>query len=106
MRRDDRYERRFTEGRAAHMNKGVVVLDIPESCLKCPLRCANDECILQDEDTNFNADSFDDLRSSCPIKPMPEKKDICGKYDSHSKEMPSMKIGWNKCIDEILGEVN
>lgn len=56
------------------MSKAVLVIDMPEKCLECPMLNGNDECILQDEDANFKADTWDDLKKNCPLVPMPEEK--------------------------------
>ena len=41
------------------MSKSVLVIDTPENCMQCPLFDGADECIMQDDDTNFNADTID-----------------------------------------------
>lgn len=55
------------------MSKACLIIDMPESCINCPMVNGNDECILQDEDANFAADTWDKLREGCPLAPMPEK---------------------------------
>ena len=40
----------------------------------------------------------------CPLVPIPEKMEICGKYPQPDGIVPSYKIGWNKCIDAIVGQ--
>lgn len=85
-------------------NKAILVIDIPENCLKCPMLNGADECILQDEDANFLADTFNQLREGCPLKELPEKMEVCGKYPQEDGIAPSYKIGWNDCIDTILKE--
>lgn len=54
------------------MSKSILVIDTPESCGKCPLLNGADECIVQDEDANFNANTFAELNERCPLKEMPE----------------------------------
>ncbi len=56
------------------MSKPVLVIDTPENCIACPLLTGSDECIMQDDDANFNADSFSRLLENCPLKRLPEKK--------------------------------
>jgi hypothetical protein len=34
----------------------------------------SDECMLQTEDENFNADTFQMLKENCPMKVLPEGK--------------------------------
>ena len=46
--------------------------DKPTKCLECPFINSNDECLLQGEDENFFADSWDDLYSNCPIRTIDE----------------------------------
>ena len=58
------------------MSKSVLVIDTPESCAQCPLLNGSDECVMQDASANFNTDSFDDLMHGCPLKPLPEKKEM------------------------------
>lgn len=82
----------------------MLVIDMPKSCSKCPMLNGADECILQDEDANFLADTFNQLREGCPLKELPEKMEVCGKYPQEDGIVPSYKIGWNACIDAILKE--
>lgn len=80
------------------MSIAILLLDMPKSCLQCNMLNGSDECVLQDDDDNFNADTFDDLRAGCPLKPMPEKN----RYTPmHHK---SYVAGWNDCIDAIVGK--
>lgn len=76
--------------------KAILVMEMPENCIKCPLLNGSDECIVQDEETNYYADTFYDLRNGCPLVPMPERAnhpDYCdnGRFDA----------GWNACLDAI-----
>ncbi|MEG2096736.1 MAG: hypothetical protein RRY65_01060 [Pseudoflavonifractor sp.] len=41
--------------------------DMPSKCPDCPFVNSADECILQDEDANFAADTWDDLFRGCPL---------------------------------------
>jgi len=82
------------------MSKSVLVIDTPESCAQCPLLNGSDECVMQDESANFNADSFDDLMHGCPLKPLPKEKEE--KY-WRSKLSLAWIRGWNTCISKITG---
>lgn len=42
--------------------------------------------------------------SWCPLREVPEKKEVCGKYPQADKIPASYKVGYNACIDEILGK--
>ena len=88
------------------MSKGILVVDMPESCEKCPMLNGADECILQDEDANFAADTLEDLKEGCPLVELPEKKDaICYEHDSWPTiQKKTENGGWNACIDKIVGQ--
>ena len=89
------------------MRKSVLVIDSPENCMQCPMFNGADECILQADDTNFEADTLDELRKGCLLRVLPEKMKLTGKYNQEYFEKggkaPSYKVGWNDCIDEITG---
>lgn len=80
------------------MDKSVLVIDEPKTCGSCPLLSASDECIVQDDDTNFNADSFDTLRATCPLKKFP--KQISPDSADYAHEASYIK-GWNDCLEKI-----
>lgn len=83
------------------MGKGIITIDIPENCFECPLLNGNDECILQDEDTNaFYADDYDGLRKNCPVKEPPERHVTDAKQVG--EEWSVFNRGWNHCLDTIL----
>ena len=86
--------------------KAILVLDeIPGNCLECPIgknisipletciQCPIGKCVI-DEETEIRPDW-------CPLNPMPEKKET-GK----TKDILEIfcNIGYNACIDEILGD--
>ena len=83
------------------MNKAILVIDMPESCDKCPLfhgfytdmTCgANHWGINYPYPKNFR-------QNWCPLKPAPEEQDIW--YDD---EGSNWERGYNSCLQEILGE--
>lgn len=88
------------------MSKSVLVIDTPESCRSCYLRgftLALQYCKVESEhikDTSVKPDW-------CPLKPLPDKMKSTGvygrEYFQSNGKMPSYKIGWNDCIDEITG---
>ena len=84
------------------MSKSVLVIDTPKNCIYCPLLNGSDECMVQDDDANFNAsDSWDELMKGCPLKPLPEKDDFDDPYDEY---YTGYSDGWNRCLEEIVGE--
>ena len=89
--------------------KAILILnEMPKNCLKCPIgknisipletciQCPLGKCAI-DEETKTRPDW-------CPLNPMPEKMQVCGKYPQPDGIVPSYKIGYNACIDEILGD--
>lgn len=98
------------------MSKAILVIDMPESCEKCPIKnsvgygkwCAgfDDTCI----------DSYPIKPDWCPLKPVPEKIDVPNwddniKAKNKNAEEVGMYMydrghyrGYNICIDKILGE--
>lgn len=88
------------------MSKSVLVIDTPESCRSCYLRgftLALQYCKVESEhikDTSVKPDW-------CPLKPLPDKMKLTGvygrEYFQSNEKMPSYKISWNDCIDEITG---
>ncbi len=82
------------------MRKSVLVIDTPEECMQCPLLTGADECIMQDDDTNFNADTLDEIMQTCPLRSLPEKFEN-EKERKLGEFEPLFKIGWNKCLEKI-----
>lgn len=83
--------------------KGLIVVDIQDNCYQCPAYSDEwDICNVSGEDTTGGKKP-----DWCPIRPIPEKMKITGKYPQPDGIVPSYKYGWNACIDEILkGESN
>lgn len=88
------------------MNKAILVIDMPDSCSKCPLFGAYyaDMCCKGMNNRGINYPYPKDFRQDwCPLKPVPEKYNmdnvVCDRdYDG------DFEYGYNQCIDEILGE--
>lgn len=104
------------------MRKSVLVLETPKNCYECPFSCANGndtdcgycelemyfgdgEVVINEEYFDFESEAKPDW---CLLKPLPEKMKVTGlyngKYFKAGGKPPSYKIGWNACIDEIMGE--
>lgn len=93
------------------MNKAILVIDMPERCSDCRFKdsvtnhidnsieftCkAKNELIICDIDKRKDED--------CPLKPMPEKKSTDMRLSAMNEWLEhSERIGFNNCIDEILG---
>ena len=84
------------------MNKAILIIDMPSSC---------DMCNFIDGQYHycnvpwFGKDVSDYVacrHEDCPLRELPSKMQICGKYPSKERLPPSYKIGWNDCIDAFL----
>lgn len=80
------------------MAKAVLVMNMPESCSKCGLHyklpfetevcCSELKAVSKEKRADF-----------CPLRELPEKKEI--NYYMNSKEKGVVE-GWNACLDKIL----
>lgn len=86
------------------MDKAILVIDMPESCDKCPLfhgfytdmTCgANNYGINYPYPKDFRQDW-------CPLTPLPEKYEIDKSKCSDPFYEFEFEYGYNQCIDEIL----
>ena len=78
------------------MEKGIIVVDIPETCGDCPCRHTDDYDFYCKQ--NGKHVDWEERPDWCPINPMPERayhENYCdnGRYDK----------GWNDCLNEVLG---
>lgn len=92
------------------MSKAILVVDMPQSCSKCKfayefngynmcrlmIALKNGYEILPK--SNFAIKRHD----KCPLKEVPDKFEIYGIRYKGKNPVPSYRIGWNACIDEIL----
>ena len=102
------------------MSKSVLVIDTPENCLDCQFCYELGEgveacCSIMDDNKDKSLMKEIDCEYGycqgkpdwCPLKPLPEKMEMIGKYNQEyfqkGGKMPSYKVGWNACIDEITG---
>ena len=104
------------------MSKSVLVMETPENCYDCPFgteycgnynysgNCELAECLgnimtlITEEHYDCESKSRPDW---CPLKPLPDKMKLTGvygiEYFQSNGKMPSYKIGWNDCINDITG---
>jgi len=77
------------------MDKAILVIDMPETCDKCPLLLRHEEerCCLPEK-----RNSFTTKPDWCPLKPAPEEQLIW--YDD---EKSDWERGYNNCLREIVG---
>lgn len=101
--------------------KAILVIDTPKECYYCKLMTNDMYCkgftpYYAEDGTHITKMCVEDYvmrgtkHPNCPLKPMPEKKvgdDLYERYGSWTigdeKEL-SYRVGFNDCIDEILGE--
>ncbi len=79
------------------MSKGYILVDMPKSCRDCEFfglvcRITNEKCKYYDEDGRPDW---------CPIRELPKKMEVCGRYPNPGEPVPSYRIGWNKCIEQM-----
>lgn len=97
------------------MSKAILVIDMPKTCEECPICqgvALDGDYVCSIKDEYGEERGFDDGEYEkpdwCPLKTVPEKQEVCGRYNSEyfakGGKVPSWKIGWNDCIDEILKE--
>ena len=88
------------------MSKGILVMDMPDSCLDCRFCREIDEgieacCEIMDEPSDSSLcrmiEDYCQCRPNwCPLKKLPAKmKYSNGTYNGEVK-------GWNLCLEEIL----
>ena len=79
------------------MDKAIIVIDMPDNCMKCDFSNAFGECNY----VGNVGEAFEQgLRYiKCPLKPMPN-------YKLNTIPNGAYARGWDDCIDEILGEEN
>ena len=94
------------------MSKAVLVMDMPESCAGCVFCKGLNVCKMKsymEKEKIFSIYTVDHYLFCntkpdwCPLREMPEKMEVCGKYPQPDRIVPSYKIGWNACLDAIMG---
>lgn len=90
------------------MSKAVLIMDMPENCYKCSVAKMSVRFfgVLCGANNRRNEKMYE-KPEWCPLREMPEKLNLCGRYNSEyyekGGEQPSYKCGWNACLDAITG---
>lgn len=87
------------------MSKAILVVDMPSDCNHCQFADFSNgqwECNQHKGGRIADAMKVRSVPSWCPLRPMPNKKTIFYEYEIEDL----MNLGWNACIDEILGETD
>ncbi|MBR4610224.1 MAG: hypothetical protein IKO38_07230 [Erysipelotrichaceae bacterium] len=95
-------------------DKSVLVINTPKSCVECLAYRHPQYC-----DANYYAHKKPyetakygiDIPNWCPLRPLPEKKELIEideKWRDEAKELAEVsnicKSSWNDCLKEITGE--
>ena len=89
------------------MNKAILVIDMPDSCSKCPLFGGfySDMCCKGLNNRGINYPYPENFRQKwCPLTPIPEKYEIDRSKCADKFYEFEFEHGYNQCIDEIVGE--
>lgn len=94
------------------MAKAVLIMDMPESCDMCdfiddtqPPRCGERTLYCTVPGIGEDVTDYITCRPDwCPLRELPEKMEVCGKYPQPGKPVPSYRFGWNACLKAILGD--
>ena len=89
----------------------IPVKKKPEYCFECPCYryvYGRHHCLALGKGfTKSECNPYFYIPDWCPAKDMPKKKSLIGRYDQkyfrNGGELPSVKVGWNKFIDYVLG---
>ena len=79
------------------MAKAILIMDMPNKCHECPfayITLSERECFVKDMD--IDVDVKREKPSWCPLRECPQKREKSNYYTDWS-------VGYNACIDEILG---
>lgn len=85
------------------MSKAVLVIDMPSTCEKCPLK-EDDKlptaCVFR-RWHSLSINETPETNNWCPLKPLPRK---LTEADISWGEQRGYRGGWNNCLAEITGE--
>ena len=77
------------------MSKCVLVMDMPKDCYECKLQDWLTCRIAKKCNTSHSRPDW------CPLRELPKKKEDNA---NNSESFACFKLGYNACIDELLGE--
>lgn len=81
------------------MAKAMLIMDMPTTCSECML-CDLNGCCLALKMVEFCGYRYDQKQKWCPLREVPQKKDF---INPESVIEIHKDMGFNACIDEILG---
>ena len=84
------------------MNKAILVFDMPDSCIKCPVCASYQSSAFSSREywCSTNGKDVDPYNKPdwCPLKPAPEEQEVW--FDD---ERSDWERGYNNCVREIVG---
>ena len=93
------------------MSKSILVIDTPTCCNECSLMCKDEysyfcpvRCDENKTDIYDDYIKFHKKPSWCPLKPLPQKRIEGGTWMMSGYSADDFVVGYNVCINEILGE--
>lgn len=91
------------------MSKSILVIDTPNNCGECKICVSWQECAFSTREYWCAASDSGyvnpDMKPSwCPLKPLPEKRIEGGTWMMSGYSADDFVVGYNVCINEILGE--
>lgn len=84
------------------MSKAILIMDLPDSCDKCPLFGGHysDMCCKGLNNKTIDYPYPKDFRQRwCPLQDLPDEEESSDCFDEHED---GYAHGWNRCIDKIL----
>lgn len=84
--------------------KALLIIDMPPNCADCDFSEWRKDQDWEDGDyCSLNGGQCLNCKrpDSCPLRPLPEPMEVCGKYPQQGRPIPSYRIGWNACLDKI-----
>ena len=82
------------EGRVIIMAKAMLIMDMPSNCYECELNNYHFCFVTSDNVERYRNTEY--KPTWCPLREVPQKME---KYHEHDE----IALGYNACIDEILG---
>ena len=77
--------------------KSVLVINTPSDCKECDCHLWL-VCVPKDEDLEPDENGRDSIPDWCPLRPLPESKDIGYPNDNYDVGFAD---GWDSCLKEI-----
>lgn len=85
------------------MSKGYILVDVPEKCSQCNFWFAKAtepveyRCMAKQR----RLENLTGRPDWCPLRELPKKMEVCGRYPQPGEPVPSYRIGWNDCIERM-----